>query len=73
MSINLLVDKCWHGSKHFDVHLQRIRSIQVLLKGGKDASYDEGNGWKRCLLPARVGIFSLMFNHQNTSSFCTST
>ena len=62
----LFVHNCRRGIKHFDVHFQRIRSVYFLSKNGKDASYEGGNRWKRCLLPTRVGFFSLMFNDEST-------
>ena len=32
------------GNKHFDVHLWRIRSVHLLSKDGKSASYDGRDG-----------------------------
>ena len=43
--------------KHFDVHLCRTRSVRLLSKHGKDASYEGRDGWKNCLSPARAGLF----------------
>ena len=40
-----------------DVHLWRIRSVHFLSKVGKTHPMKEENGWKICLLLARVGIF----------------
>ena len=43
---------------HFDVHLWRIGTVHFLSKDGKGASYEERDGWKRCLFPAKVGILT---------------
>ena len=54
-----LLIKRQRGNKHFDVHLRRIRTVNFLSKDGKGASYEGRDGWKKCLFPARVGIFQL--------------
>ena len=66
MFMNVLVHKCRHANKHFYVHFRRSGSVHFPSKDGKDASYEEGNGWKGCLFPAKAGIFSLMFDDERT-------
>ena len=54
------------GNRHFDVHFRRFGSVHFLSNDWKYASYEGWNGLKRCSSSARVGIFSLMVNHEST-------
>ena len=49
---------CRRGNKHFDVHLPRIGPVHFLSNEKKGAYYEGRNAWKRCLLPATVGILT---------------
>ena len=66
MFIDVFVHKCRHGNKQFYVLFWRSRFVHFPSKDGKDASYEEGKGWRGCLFPARVGIFSVMFDDEST-------
>ena len=65
-TINVCVHNCWRANKHFDFRFRRIRSVHFLSRDGKDASYEGSNGLKKCWLPAKVGIFCLMFKNEST-------
>ena len=53
--------KCRWGNERFDVRLWRNTSVLFLSPDWKSASFEERDGWKSCLIPAKVGISTLIF------------
>ena len=69
LSTKLLVSIFRLRTRHVDVHFLGLKFLYLLLKHGQDASYEGGNGWERCLFPARFGFSSLTLNLKGNLSY----